>query len=250
MSVCDANWSIRLTKNQGEEVVCLTDLPSMRNLFRSAPGQLVAVALVACMVAACPAAFAQTAAHALDQGPESGARQGGSAALGVRVDQACNRLVDGRGQKVYGGRGGEAGASITKACPADNAQPKPVEVNKQPKAVAPSLEPAPITAGSAQAPRDRGARATIAPRVSPERLSATLVGGGTAMFLLHSSLWTYLLILGLPLWQHVDLLPIVDRAADDDAATGDPAPDADAERAVTRVRDPRDSRGGSREEPG
>ncbi len=219
----------------------------------------MAVGLVACMVAACPAAFAQTAAHAVDRGPESGVREGGSAGLGVRVDQACNRLVDGRGQKVYGGRGGEAGASITKACPADNArpkpaevnaQPKPVEVNAQPKAVAPSLEGPPITAGSAQAPRDRGARATIAPRVSPERLSATLVGGGTAMFLLHSGLWTYLLILGLPLWQHVDLLPIVDRAADDDGATGDPVADADAERAVTRVLDPRDSRGASREEPG
>jgi hypothetical protein len=65
------------------------------------------------------------------------------------------------------------------------------------------------------------------------RLSATLVTGGTAMFLLHSSLWTYLLILGLPLWQHVDLLPIVDRADDDEDGTD--APDMDEERAVTRV---------------
>jgi len=70
------------------------------------------------------------------------------------------------------------------------------------------------------------------------------------MFLLHSSLWTYLLILGLPLWQHVDLLPIVDRAADDDGATGGPAPDSDVERAVNRVLDTRDSQGGNREEPG
>jgi hypothetical protein len=70
------------------------------------------------------------------------------------------------------------------------------------------------------------------------------------MFLLQSSLWTYLLILGLPLWQHVDLLPIVDRAADDNGATGDPAPDSDAERAVTRVLDPRDSPAGIGEEPG
>ena len=231
----------------------------MRTVSRSASGQLVAVGLVACMFAACPSALAQAAVHALDRGPDSGARQGGDAVQGVRLDRACNRLVDGLGKKVYGGRGGEAGASIPKACPADNTQPKPVAdnarpkpvaVNEQPKPVAPSLEQPPITAGSAQAPRDRGTRAAIAPRVSPGRLSATLVGGGTAMFLLQSSLWTYLLILGLPLWQHVDLLPIVDRAADDDGATGDAPPDADAERAVTRVLDPRGSRGGSREEPG
>jgi hypothetical protein len=62
------------------------------------------------------------------------------------------------------------------------------------------------------------------------------------MFLLQSSLWTYLLILGLPLWQHVDLLPIVDAAAGDDAARDDAASDADDERAVTHALDPQ-SRG-------
>ena len=59
------------------------------------------------------------------------------------------------------------------------------------------------------------------------------------MLLLHSSLWTYLLILGLPFWQHVDLLPIVDAATDDAGPTGDAAPDADEERAVTQVLDAR-----------
>jgi hypothetical protein len=84
-------------------------------------------------------------------------------------------------------------------------------------------------------------------RVSAGRLSATLVTGGTAMFLLHSSLWAYLLVLGLPLWQHVDLLPIVDRADDDEDPTA--APDADEEQAVTRVlatRGPRRGSGGRR----
>jgi hypothetical protein len=70
------------------------------------------------------------------------------------------------------------------------------------------------------------------------------------MFLLQSGLWTYLLILGLPLWQHVDLLPIVDKAAENDPATPDAAPDSDAERAVNRVLDTRDSREGNRDEPG
>jgi hypothetical protein len=56
-----------------------------------------------------------------------------------------------------------------------------------------------------------------------------------------------LLILGLPLWQHVDLLPIVDTAASDESATGSSAPDADDEQAVTNVLDPQSrGRGGSR----
>ncbi len=67
------------------------------------------------------------------------------------------------------------------------------------------------------------------------------------MFLLQSGLWTYLLILGLPLWQHVDLLPIVDTAASDDGATGQSAPDADDEQAVTKVLD---AQGRGRAEPG
>jgi hypothetical protein len=69
------------------------------------------------------------------------------------------------------------------------------------------------------------------------------------VFLLQSSLWTYLLILGLPLWQHVDLLPIVDTAASDESATGPSARDADDEQAVTNVLDPRGrERSGSREQ--
>jgi len=214
----------------------------------------MAVSLIACIGAVFPMAFAQPAPQ--ERGPEAGARQGGGPALGVRVDQACNRLFDGRGQKVYGGRGGEAGAAVTKACPpaAAAAQPKPVETSKPLMAVAPSpaLPPmamGPVHAGEAS-PRDRDAHTSIAQRLTPERLSATLVGGGTAMFLLQSSLWTYLLILGLPLWQHVDLLPIVDKAAENDGAAADAAPDSDAEQAVTRVLDARDSRDRNREEPG
>jgi len=70
------------------------------------------------------------------------------------------------------------------------------------------------------------------------------------VFLLQSSLWTYLLILGLPLWQHVDLLPIVDQVTEDVGLTADTAPDADTERAVTRVLEMRDSPRTHREEPG
>ena len=71
-------------------------------------------------------------------------------------------------------------------------------------------------------------------RATPERLSATVLTGGTTLWLLQSGFWTYLLILGLPLWRHVDLLPIVD--SPDGPAGGSPgAADADDERAVARV---------------
>jgi hypothetical protein len=214
----------------------------MTNASRSAASQFVAVSLAACVWPLCPTALAQTSPHALDRSPEAAARRGGDAAQGVRVERVCTRLFDGRGEKVLVQRPGrEAAASASPVCRADNAAPKAAEANSQVKPIAPSLELPPITAGAAQVDRalsrDRQARTPMALRVSAGRLSATLVTGGTAVFLLQSSLWTYLLILGLPLWQHVDLLPIVDTAASDEGATGEAAPDADDEQAVSNVLD-------------
>jgi len=179
------------------------------------------------------------------------ARRGGDVARGVRADRICTRLFDGRGEKVLVKRPGRDGAaSATPDCRADKPLTKPSKADDQVKTVAPSSKVPPITAGAAQVDRalsrDRQSGTPMAPRVSAGRLSATLVTGGTAMFLLQSSLWTYLLMLGLPLWQHVDLLPIVDAAAGDDGATGDSAADADDDRAVTQVLD---AQGGGRSGP-
>ncbi len=71
--------------------------------------------------------------------------------------------------------------------------------------------------------------------VTPERLTAVVITGGTALFLVQSSFWTYLLILGLPLWRHVDLLPIVDTEMDDDSPGTLPSHDEEEERAVADV---------------
>ena len=126
-----------------------------------------------------------------------------------------------------------------------------MEVDGPTNTDAPGAKMPAITAGAAQvkdAPaRDPGANAPIPTRVSAGRLSATLVTSGTAMFLLQSSLWTYLLILGLPLWRHVDLLPIVDTATASTDGIENPSSDADEERAVTHVFDalePPPDRGG------
>ncbi len=219
----------------------------MRDASRSAANRLMALSLAACLWPLCPAALAQTSPHPPDGGPEAAGRRGGDTPHGVRVDRVCTRLLDGRGEKVLVQRPGrEASAPATPGCRADNAAPKPAEARgpapvKAVPVPAPSPKEPPITVGSAQVDRalsrDRPAGIPITQRVSAGRLSATLVTGGTAVFLLQSGLWTYLLILGLPLWQHVDLLPIVDTAAADDGATSESAPDADDERAVTHVLD-------------
>ena len=195
-------------------------------------------------------ALAQNSAHSVDRSPEAAARRGGDAGHGVRVDRVCTRLFDGRGEKVLvqrPGREASASASATPDCRPDRTATKPVAASapvkteplSQAKTVVPSTNVPPITAGAAQVDRalsrDGQTGTQIAPHVSAGRLSATLVTGGTAVFLLQSGLWTYLLILGLPLWQHVDLLPIVDAAASDDGATGQSAPDGDDEQAVTKV---------------
>jgi hypothetical protein len=220
--------------------------------FRSAASRLVAVGLAACIWPLYMTALAQTSPHTADRSPEAAARRGGEAGQGVRVDRVCTRLFDGRGEKVLVQRPGrEASASAAPGCRADSVATKPAEASSQVKTVAPSPKAPPITAGAAQVDRalsrDRQVGTQIAPRVSAGRLSATLVTGGTAVFLLQSSLWTYLLILGLPLWQHVDLLPIVDTAASDDGATGQSTSDADDDLAVTNVLD---AQGRRRAEPG
>jgi hypothetical protein len=51
---------------------------------------------------------------------------------------------------------------------------------------------------------------------NPERVGAALLTGSAMLWMLHSSFWTSLLMLGLPLWRHVDLLPIVASAPDDE----------------------------------
>jgi hypothetical protein len=69
------------------------------------------------------------------------------------------------------------------------------------------------------------------------RVSAALVTGGALFWLLQSSIWTSLLILGIPLWRHVDLLPIVDRATDPAPASVAPKRDASEEQAVAAMLD-------------
>jgi hypothetical protein len=98
-----------------------------------------------------------------------------------------------------------------------------------------------FTAGPAQASatgtRDRGEEGLAVLDTTAGRVSAAVLTGGAVIWLLHSTLWTSLLILGLPLWRHVDLLPIVDRAPDDAPVTPVPKRGASEEQAVAAVLD-------------
>lgn len=165
----------------------------------------------------------------------------------------CLTLSDGGGNRIATGMGGKTIATSTgRPCPAPKQPASPTTDSEpmsppmpslqsqsaEPAATSPvrplvhrrspRVEPAPVPVvrpeparhfdtGAVQldADRDRAPQATppLALKITPARITATVITGGAMMLLLHSGLWTSLLILGLPLWRHVDLLPIVDGAA-------------------------------------
>lgn len=174
------------------------------------------------------------------------------------VKSRCPSLVDGQGATVRSrGTGGAAESSFARECPgvAPVLVPAPAPVPEIPVVVrrparAPSVPvPVPVppvpdlsvpglAAGTVETDvadgHDLSDQPPLVVRATPERLSATVLTSGTTLWLLHSGFWTYLLLLGLPLWRHVDLLPIVDSAGGSAAGASDAA-DADEERAVARV---------------
>lgn len=226
----------------------------MTSSLRFAASQLAACSLTACLWAAGPAASGQSTPETLNPTPQ--ANPVGLAERGGRLYRPCTRVFDGRGEKVLAGQMGSAAGNAAE-CPAARAPARPAEaaaevkppepekqvkprVDKPAQGVPPTPPASAITAGHTVAdPSENEVDTPIAPHISAGRLSATLVTGGTAVFLLQSGLWTYLLLLGLPLWKHVDLLPIVDTAAHE-ADTGVGGVDAaDEDTAVTDVLEPR-----------
>jgi len=226
----------------------------MTNPLRFTASRLAASSLIACLSTAGAAAVGQTTPETLDSSAQTSASQVGPADRGGRAYRSCTRVFDGRGEKVLAGPADGAGRTAAD-CRAPRAPPRPMEADKEVKPPEPdrqvkppantppkvaALPPPAITAGHAVAdPSENEVATPIAPHISAGRLSATLVTGGTAVFLLQSGLWTYLLLLGLPLWKHVDLLPIVDTAAQETDAAVDGADETGEDSAVTDVLDAR-----------
>jgi hypothetical protein len=237
----------------------------MTNPLRFTASRLAACGLILCLSTAGAAALGQTTPETFDSSAQTSASQIGPVDRGSRVYRPCTRVFDGRGEKVLAGQTDGAAGRTAADCRAPRAPPPPMETDKEVKPPEPERQvkppanthpkvvavppPAPaITAGHTVAdPSENEAATPIAPHISAGRLSATLVTGGTAVFLLQSGLWTYLLLLGLPLWKHVDLLPIVDTVAHESDAAVDDADGTGEDTAVTDVLDarskPRDDAG-------
>lgn len=211
--------------------------------------RLAAATLIAWIqFVACPPATGQQLPSAADERPHLVQGPGQKINPNSELKRLCPSLVDGQGGRVRSQRtGGAAEASFAKDCPAWNAQPAPVAPRRQAKPAAPTLAVRGLVVGSVQgdlaSARDYGDGTPLVARVTPERLSAAALTGSTTLWFLQSGFWTYLLILGLPLWRHVDLLPIVDSAsADDERPTDAAAAGAEEERAVARVLQAQDAR--------
>jgi hypothetical protein len=143
---------------------------------------------------------------------------GAPTAARVPLEASCRALLDATGAKVNRRTsGGPVATSSLRACPAADSLP---QSGKQatPSEAIPEL--------SAESPARR-ARAQAGPlhfaAENPERVGAALLTGGAMIWALHSGLLTWLLLLGVPLWRHVDLLPIVASSRDCDAI-GEPRP--------------------------
>lgn len=216
------------------------------NVHTSLVPHLVAISLLACACAAVPTALAQTSPGTLEGHADAGAGRARDSARHDAAEAVCPSLFDGRGEKVLIRRDGAAvGSSFSKDCPSDSQQSQPVEATKpnriqqKPAAAEHDAAVPGLAAGSVRMDRasagERGEGTPLAVQVTPGRLSATVLTSGTAIWLLQSGFWTSLLILGLPIWRHVDLLPIVDAASDGEGATDTAVPDGDEERAVAHV---------------
>ena len=140
------------------------------------------------------------------------------------AQSACPSLADGQGRRVQGrGDPDSVGTSFEKRCSA------------APRAAQSRAVPAPAPALRVDSAWQREREAAADPGLTVGRMSATVLTSGVVVWVLQSSFLASLLVLGVPLWRHVDLLPIVERATD---GAIPPAPDvADVleERALARV---------------
>ena len=186
---------------------------------------------------------AAAAADKVEQGPLS------------KIRVRCGTLSDKHGAKVLGrGAGGNARAesehcqddpappaqALQPARPAVAVKPAPPPVAKRtvepphrPRAQPPAANPIRVAAEWSSDQANRVERFTP---TTATRLSTAIATGGVLWFL-QSSFWASLLLLGLPIWRHVDLLAIAQRAPDLEAAEPQARPVSSEDEPVARVLD-------------
>ena len=152
----------------------------------------------------------------------------------------CGSVADGRGGTVSGRAGGTSVATrVHRECPRPATETSPqtrAPAPPKPRAQAAPPPPAvkPIVSGGISLP-EAVEELPSAFRGDLARASATVVTGGVVMWLLHSSLWASLLVLGVPIWRHVDLLPVVSHATDAESAPARDAGETREDAAVDHV---------------
>lgn len=94
-------------------------------------------------------------------------------------------------------------------------QARRTQPRTQPEAPAPVTRTVPIPVRTEPVSLPRAAEGTPS-ALSGDlvRASATVVTGGVLIWFLQSSFWASLLLLGVPIWRHVDLLPVLSQATD------------------------------------
>ena len=158
----------------------------------------------------------------------AGSGRDGGPALG------CNSVTDGHGAVVSGREGGTSVSTrLHRECPAGeppaapSARPK---ISETPSAKGPPPErvvaeqpkPVPVLSGEVKAPSGT-VETPSALGGDVVRAGATVVTSGVMIWLLHSSLLASLLVLGVPIWRHVDLLAVVSNPEEvAQAAAADP----------------------------
>jgi hypothetical protein len=159
----------------------------------------------------------------------------------------CGAVTDGRGAEVSGRAGGARVATrVHRECRASTEQGKPARQKAQTKASPPVVraiptDATPIRPGPVNLPRAVDTPSAVTGDLV--RAGATVVTGGALIWLVHSGVWATLLLLGVPLWRHVDLLPIVSQSPDQQQARAGGAAESKEDSAVVRVIDARMSPG-------
>jgi hypothetical protein len=138
-------------------------------------------------------------------------RNGG--AQGGKVRAGCKALADSAGREVSADR--HLGSPVSRAanCPgATVAGPEDAPVQKAAERVTPDPSAGPIDVDESQSNRGAG---RLSLKVEPIGVGLAITSGGVLFWILRSGLWASFLVMGLPLWRDLDLLPIVARGGDD-----------------------------------
>ena len=165
-------------------------------------------------------------------GRDGGAGQGG------RVRVGCEILWDSAGREVSASTAYGTAMSRPAHCPdAMLAEPAPAPAPTPTLTATPTPTPAAQRVTPDPVPNPihvekmlgNGDADELSFQFDPVGVGVALTSGGMLLWFLRSGFWASLFVMGLPVWRDLDLLPILDRASDDNAYATRDAPDIGAE---------------------